>query len=365
MIEIPQHPRILLIVLRRLGDVLLTTPLLHSLRRGLTPASLDVLVFRGTEGMLAGNPDVSAVLTISQRPSWRETGALAHLLWRRYDLAVSTQTGDRPLLFAWLAGRRRVGLIPASGSGAWWKRRILQAAIFADGESHRVPELMRLAQLLGLGTEGELVCPAAAPLPPLQIAGRYAVLHASPMFRFRRWTPDGWRALAAALADRGLAVVATGGPDPTERAYLDELWGPQTNIVRVDGRLDWQQLTMLLRGASVYVGPDTSMTHLAAAAGCPTIALYGPASPHRIGPWPVGGLDAMWRAADRIQQRNNVWVVQNPLPCLPCEKLGCEGHLLSYSRCLDELTVDQVLTAVDQALGKSKRRTTMPLAPPQ
>jgi heptosyltransferase III len=43
-------------------------------------------------------------------------------------------------------------------------------------------------------------------------------------------------------------------------------------------------------------------------------------------------------------------VVQNPQPCLPCEKLGCEGHLGSFSRCLDELTSGQVLAAIDQAL---------------
>jgi heptosyltransferase-3 len=94
------------------------------------------------------------------------------------------------------------------------------------------------------------------------------------------------------------------------------------------------------------------MTHLAAGSGCPTIALYGPTSPRLIGPWPVGGLVEPWDHAGTIQRRGNVWVVQNPLPCLPCEKLGCEGHLDSFSRCLDELSAAAVLTAVDQALGR-------------
>jgi heptosyltransferase-3 len=360
--QIPHHPRILVIVLRRLGDVLLTTPLLRALRRGLEPACLDVLTFSGTEGMLAGNPDVSAVITVPQHPSWREMGALARRLRRSYDLAVSTQAGDRPTLFAWLAGRERLGLVPASGSSAWWKRKVLHRAVAGDGENHRVPELMRLVQALGpperpdLRATPELVCPAPAPLPPAFLSDRpYAVLHANPMFRFRRWTQQGWHALAQALAERGLTVVATGGPDPQERAYLDDLWGADPKVVRADGQLSWQQLTTLLRGAAVYVGPDTSMTHLAAAAGCPTVALYGPASPHRIGPWPVGGLAEMWRPAGHIQHRGNVWVVQNPLPCLPCERLGCEGHLQSFSRCLDELAPGAVLMAVDQALGIRSR----------
>ena len=112
-------------------------------------------------------------------------------------------------------------------------------------------------------------------------------------------------------------------------------------------------LAALLAGAAAYVGPDTSITHLAAASGCPTVALYGPTSPRLIGPWPVGGLAQPWDHAGTIQHRGNVWVVQNPLPCLPCEKLGCEGHLDSRSQCLDELSVAQVLVAVDQALNRT------------
>ena len=78
---------------------------------------------------------------------------------------------------------------------------------------------------------------------------------------------------------------------PAERAYVDGSVGPaDPPVVRERGRLDWAGLTALLRGAAVYVGPDTSMTHLAAGSGCPTIALYGPTSPRLIGPWPVGGL---------------------------------------------------------------------------
>ena len=107
--------------------------------------------------------------------------------------------------------------------------------------------------------------------------------------------------------------------------------------MRLDGKLEWPELTAAIRGAQVYVGPDTAITHLAAATGAPTVALYGPTDPRLWGPWPVGGLDRPWDAAGTIQQRGNVWLVQNPLPCLPCQLEGCERRLDSYSRCLDEL----------------------------
>jgi len=122
-------------------------------------------------------------------------------------------------------------------------------------------------------------------------------------------------------------------------------------VVRLDGKLDWPELTALIAGARVYIGPDTAITHLAAAAGAPTVALYGPTDPRLWGPWPCGGLEPSWQASGTIQRRGNVWLVQNPLPCLPCQLEGCERRLDSHSQCLDELTVEQVLAAVDQALA--------------
>lgn len=345
------RPRILVITLRRLGDVLLTTPLIRSLKAGFPGSTVDVLVFRGTEGMLQGNHDVGTVISMPQHPSAGETLALLRRLWRRYDLAVPTHTGDRPTLFAWAAGRHRVGFVAAADSARWLKRRVFHGQVTAQPQNHRVFELLRLADVLGVDRQNEIVCPANGGAEQRVWAGRYAVLHASPMFRIRRWTEGGWRALARALAERGLAVIATGGPDPAEKEYLDRIWSyVSPAVTRLDGSLAWPELTELLRGAAVYVGPDTSITHLAAAAGTPTVALYGPASPSLIGPWPVGGLQQPWAPANTIQHQGNVWIVQNPLPCMPCDKLGCEGHLQSHSRCLDELSARQVLLAVDQAL---------------
>ncbi|MCC6779577.1 MAG: glycosyltransferase family 9 protein [Hyphomicrobiales bacterium] len=346
--------RILVITLRRLGDVLLTTPLIRSLKQGVEGSSVAALVFRGTEGVLVGNADLDEVIVMPHRPTGVEMAALIRRLWRRYDLAVPTQVGDRPIFFAWIAGRQRLGFVPEQpGPARWWKANVLQQALPAAPTNHRVLELLRLVQPLGLEACTEVVCPAGPASTRWMPTGRYAVLHPNPMHRVRRWTDAGWRALAAALTARGLAVVTTGGADPAERTYLDQVWQQSGSMVaRLDGCLDWPSLAQVLRGAAVYVGPDTSVTHLAAAAGCPTVALFGPVSPSLIGPWPVGGLDTVWRRAAAIQRKGNVWIVQNPLPCMPCDRLGCEGHLESYSRCLDEMSVQSVLRAVDEALHR-------------
>jgi heptosyltransferase III len=351
-IELPPEPRVLVVAMRRLGDVLLTTPLIRSVKQAFPKASIDALVFAGTEGILSGNPDLAGIIAVGERSSLRSSLGLLWRIGRRYDLALSTQTGDRPTALACFAGRRSAGPLEAEKLSATIKRFALSRSYVTERGQHRIVDLSRLAELLGIPACNEIVCPRGEVRSGLLPTHPYAVLHAAPMFRIRRWTEEGWRALARVLAGRGLAVAATGGSNPAERDYLDSLWrGLDPPIVRVDGVLSWPELTVLLRHAAVYVGPDTSMTHLAAAAGAPTVALYGPASPSLMGPWPLGGLPTPWARAGTIQHRGNVWVVQNPLSCMPCDKLGCEGHLDSYSRCLDELSVQQVLRAVDAALA--------------
>jgi heptosyltransferase-3 len=314
-----------------------------------------MLVFKGTEGVLAGNPDIDRIETIGPRASITEHAALLVRIARRYDLAIASHVGDRPVGLAFAAGSRRAALVPGQGGGAWWKRRAVQVAVPAESGTHRVTELMRLAQALGFEPHAEIVCPQSAGSQSSPRRGRYAVLHPNPMFRYRRWTDTGWRSLALALARRGLSIAVTGGPDAAERAYLDSLWDGMP-VERLDGRLDWPQLTDLLRGAAIYVGADTSVTHLAAASGCPTVALFGPTDPRLWGPWPAGGLDRMWQPTGAVQQRGNVFLVQHALPCTPCQREGCERRLDSPSACLDGLSVAQVLAAVDRALQGGMRR---------
>ena len=350
--DLPDRPKILVIALRRLGDVLLTTPLIRSLRRAWPQADIDALVFADSAGILDGNPDLNRVVTMPERPTFAQSLTLAARLWRRYALAVSTQSGDRPIFFAFLAGRRRVGPVD-DRLGDRLKRLALHRSVPATmdgGRMHRVDEVLLLADAVGITRVSDVVAPMSATRPTDAPSGPYAVVHAAPMYRYKSWTLEAWRQLAAALTERGLTIVATGGPAERERSYLDELWQGRESVVRLDGKISWPEISALLSEARVYVGPDTSVTHLAAAIGCPTVAIYGPTDPRRWGPWPLGGLDRPWDPAGRIQRRGNVWLVQNPLPCLPCQQEGCDRHLLSYSQCLDELSASQVLAAVDQAL---------------
>ena len=349
-LDLPPRPRILIVALRRLGDVLLTTPLIRSVRRAFADATVDVLVFADTAGILEGNPDVDHCLTLPTRARVAESLAMATRLWRRYDLAIATQAGDRPTLYAALAGRRRAGMVEPRFIGTL-KRLLLDRALPLVAGAHRVEEMLALARLIGVAPVPEIVPPRPGVLPDA-LPAAYAVLHAAPMYVYKSWTGAGWRALARHLGARGLGVIATGGPAAAERAYLDAVFAGLPAVRRLDAALSWSALTALLARARVFVGPDTSVTHLAAAAGCPVVALFGPTDPRLWAPWPAGGLTMPWAPSAAVQMRGNVRLLQHPMPCQPCQEEGCLRRLDSYSLCLDRLSPQAVIAAVDAALAQ-------------
>ena len=348
--------KILVLALRRLGDVLLATPLIRSLRRAYSEATIDVMVYAGQEGMLEGNPDCSTVIGVAPYPDWAGYARLLRRRWRRYDLALTTQTNDRSHVYAWLFAGRRVGLVPDPRWSSAWKRISCSAhAVLDDMNTHTVMQNLVLADLLGIARHYEVV-PPQTEQPPALPRAPYAVLHPYPKFNYKQWTREGWASLMAWLRAQGLGIVLSGGPETQEKAYNAAL-ASTGGVVNLTGRLRLGELSALYRGARIFVGPDTSATHIAAACGVPTLALFGPTNPVKWGPWPAGfaGANPYQRRARPWQQVGNVILLQGVQPadlgrCLPCHLEGCERHIRSFSRCLTEMPLDPVRAAATELL---------------
>ena len=352
---------VLVIVTRRIGDVLLATPLMHSLKRVWPDATIDALVFEGTGGVLAGNGDLREVITIAERPTIAAHAALLARLWRRYDLAVSVIPGDRPTLYAWWAGKRRAGTLLPDRKSAW-KRRLLHHWVpFDDLDTHTVRMNLRVAEPLGIEPVAEVTitwCEAdkanvAAIIPAVAKEQRFAMLHAFPMYAYKQWHDAGWTALAAALAARDMSIVLVGGPSADERAHAERLMRslPQ-GTVNVVGRLNLSEVGYLASRAALYVGIDTAVTHLAAATGVPVVALFGPSNPVKWGPWPRGFEASRnpWKRCGS-QTVGNVTLIQGTGTCVPCMLEGCDRKLASQSDCLQQLPARRVIEAAEKIAG--------------
>ncbi len=334
--------RVLVIVTRRIGDVLLATPLIRSLKQAWPDAQIEALVFDGTQGVLLGNPDLHAVHTVPERPCFLQHAALILRLIKRYDLALSLLPGDRPTLYAWLAGRRRIGLL-LDQQGQRWKQMLLDQWAPLDAvNTHTVRSYLALADVLDItAIPDALVSWRPEDMTAVdallgKTCGALAVLHPYPKFRYKMWHQQGWIEVARWLLDNGIRVALTGGPGADERAYVDAIAKQlPEGVINTAGKLTLGGTAALLTRAQFYVGPDTAVTHMAAATGVPTIALFGPSEPVKWGPWPKGhpANTNPWRRLGD-QRVGNVQLVQGRAGCVPCGHEGCERHIGSASDCL-------------------------------
>jgi heptosyltransferase-3 len=356
---------ILVVCTRQIGDVLLTTPLIRAAKARWPAASIDVLGFAGTLGMLRGNPDVHATIEVGPGSGWRESWPLVRRLWRRYDLALVAQHSDRAHLYAFVASPLRAGLVPRRGGR--WKRRLLAHAVEVGGDRGEVHAVTEKVRLLDPWREApvrtEVVPPPPAPLPgDLESVLRpgHVVVHAPSMWRYKQWPVDHFRTVIAALLADGRQVVLTGGSAAADRAVtarLSALAAPPA-LLDAAGRLDLNQTTRLLQGAALYIGPDTSITHLAAACGVSVVAAFGPTNPQRWGPWPARAPSEQpyVRRAQR-QRVGRVIVLQGPDlpsgPCVPCGRAGCEDHNASRSHCLEHIEPERVIAEARALLANA------------
>lgn len=351
--------RILVVVTLRVGDVLLTTPLMRSLRRAWPQAHITALVFAGTDGIIKNNPDVDDIITVSRRPSFIEHLRLLWRLWRRYDLAISTMTNDRATLYARIAGKHAVGALDAGVKHEWKRKLLSQYSETEIVSTHTVLNYLRLADLVGVrrcyevvvGWQAANIAAVRSAIPFDMEVQPYVVLHAYPMYVYKAWKKEAWVELASWLKQNGMRIVLTGGNDAMEVANVKAMQRLMpSDTVNVAGELSFSEVAYLLSKARAYVGPDTVVTHLAAAVGTPTVALFGPSNPVKWGPWPKGydKDEEPYRMVGTHQHVGNVVLLQGGGDCVPCMEEGCDRHINSLSRCLQELPPSRVIVAISE-----------------
>ena len=229
-----------------------TTPLIRSLKRAWPDAAIDALVFAGTEGILAGNPDLDDVVTMPARPSAGESAraaaqAVAPLRSRALD------PERRPADLLRLGGRppqRRASSMP-TGSTARVKRRALDdRGADRAGAASRARGAAPRARRSASRRSPRSCAPHGATRRGIAPTRPYAVIHAAPMFRYKRWTERGLaRARGRRLPRAGFAVVATGGPEASERAISTRSGRRAPEVARLDGALSWPRACRAARAA--------------------------------------------------------------------------------------------------------------------
>jgi len=353
-IDLAGLERVLVIKLRHLGDVLLTSPLFTVLKNHAPHLEIDALVYRDTADMLSGHPAIRHLHTIDKAAreggvlhrAGAEVNLLRTLRARRYDLVIHLTEHPRGAWITRLTGARYG--VARQRPGRFWRGSFTHLYPWLAGNRRHTVELhldalrrigvqpapheRALTFVPGVDAEGE----ANTLLGQVGLeAGRFVVFHPGSRWWFKTWPAALAVRLLQALHGAGWRVAVTAAPDAQELAFvqavLEQAGVPVANLA---GRLSLKALGAVLGRARLFIGMDSAPMHMAAAMGTPTIALFGPSGEVEWGPWQVP-----------------CRVLTSPHPCRPCGQDGCGGG--KVSECLAAIRPEAVLAAAEELIGRA------------
>jgi ADP-heptose:LPS heptosyltransferase len=251
--------RILFVTANRLGDAVLSTGLLDYLIRTYPGSHITVACGPVAAGIFLRMPQLDRIIVVEKQPFGRHwLGLWSKTVARRWDLVVDI----RGSALSWLVPTRRRAVM-ASGSG---------------------PKTVQLARVLGL---------QEAPLPvvwysaedsaraTLLLPSDRPVIALAPTANWPRkvWPAERFIALFNRLSEThiaGAVPAVIAGPGETEALMAKPLMQALPNAIDLVGRLNLPEIAALLTRVRLFVGNDSGLMHLAAAAGAPTLGLFGP-----------------------------------------------------------------------------------------
>ena len=307
--SIPQ--RIVLILPCCIGDVVLATATLMALRRAYPQAHITWAVGTWSKGVIEQHPLLDAILDTGSRalPVKSISGFYSFVRQLRaghFDLALSLVRSPLMSAAVALSGIPHRAGLDSAGRGFGYNSR---AAINPNQPRHEADIYLDVPRALGLDVTG---CSANVPITPENLASVNAILAQaaipSPFIVInptggrnpgmtmdsKRWPPDHFAQLANRLGSLlKVKIVLVGGPNDGDivNAVAQNLQQPHLSLV---GQINFGQMAALAHLSQLYIGNDTGMTHLAAAAGARTVMILGPSDPQRYAPFTPNTL-ALWK----------------------------------------------------------------------
>lgn len=344
----PQFSRILLTRMKFIGDVVLTTPVIRSVRSAFPDAYIAYMGEKNAVSLLEHNPYLNEIIPFDfSKPALMEQPRVAWLLHaRRFGLAIDLFNNPRSALLTRATGARvRVGL-ERKGRGALYTRHVRDdgkpktavefhnqfiRAVGIEPSAHR-PEIFltddekREARiyLQWLDYEDR----------PLDMTKPVVGLHPGATWPAKRWSAERFAALADLLtAKLGAQVIVTAGPNDDEA--VARMLKHSFTSVKVLRNLPLRQLAAVLAHCSAYVANDNGTMHIAAAVGTPTVGIFGP------------GEENIWFPYAHDEGHA---ALRRDVPCHPCHLDFCNREGDGYMECMRLLAVDDVFDAVRNAL---------------
>ncbi len=349
--KMPEVENILIVKLSSIGDVVHSLPFLEVIKEKFPNVRIDWLVEEASSQILEGHTALDRVI-VSRRKAWQKKlknvaewlsvsreaiGFLKEVREIKYDLVVDLQGLLKSGILVGLSrGKRKIGMAGAREGGGLF---LNEPPVPVDYDQHAVDRYLEVAKSLACcHSSWKGAIPVLEPdMGEIKAfihrngLGKTPLVAVNPMARWKTklWEPESFAALADRLFDElSCRIVFTGSEQ--DRAVIKDISAMmKEKPLNLAGRTSLKELAYLYAACSVLVTTDTGPMHIAAAMGCPVVALFGPTDPRRTGPYGLGHE-----------------VIRADVECSPCFKKKCD-----HMTCMKQITVERCFETVKDILS--------------
>jgi len=301
-LKLPDAPRLLITRTDRIGDLVLTTPLLKALREKFPKAWIALVVFLEHREIVQGNPFLDEVILYDkkgkERGLWGQGCFSQKLRSKKFDAVVHAHGTNRMHLAAWLAGIPvRIGY----DRRAPWALTHAHAYNKKEGKKQEAEYLFELLGLLGVNPPQEIA--TFFPVPDRSVRSfeylrlfhkipgdlPWIVLNPSASDGTKMWPSERFAELVTRLQKDRPSVFLTIGTLKDRPIAQRLIQNTSVPVFDLSGKLSLGQLGALLKRSALLVSNDSGPVHIATAVGTPVVSIFGRyeagLGPQRWQPW--------------------------------------------------------------------------------
>lgn len=343
--------KILIIRAGMLGDVLMSTPLVSSIRKRHSKAEIHYLVGEWSKSALQGNKDIDRLVTfddsiIFERRFFKVLGLIKRLRKERFDLCIVLDKSYLWNIFAFLTGSKtRIGF------NRGWEGFLNNKNVDFDGSKYELDYYIELARLMGIKPDNDIkLIPsksdekfAESAIKKYHLKNKILIGIAPGGARnpgqemaVKRWPKERYSELINKLSkNKQIAVILFGGKEDISLAG-DIINKAKGSIINLTGKSTIPESAALIKRCRLFITHDSGLMHLAAAVKTPVIALFGPTPSIRFAP------------------KGSV-VIKSHLKCSPCYDMYGNYKKCEKAKCMESITVNEVESAINSILNKKAR----------
>ncbi|MGB5219277.1 MAG: putative lipopolysaccharide heptosyltransferase III [Smithella sp.] len=339
-------PRILVIKLRYLGDVLLTTPVFDALRSRFPDAFIAAAVNKGTEDMLTRHPAIDRIFTVERGSNFlsdlqKQFRLIKEIRNDKFDMVLDLTWNERAAVLAYMSGAKRRLSYKMERKKGLNLSLLFTDLIEIEKNLHIVKKHLEMTKALECflpsakptiywSPQDQSTCEAILKNNGVSDNLPYVVLHPSSNALYKVWTAEGYAAICDYLLKKwAILTILICGNDAEELRLNRAICAlAKSRPLNLGGQLSLKQTAVLLSKSVLFIGIDSGPMHIATAVNTAVVAIFGPSRSWRWGPWGEGHE-----------------IIQKDWPCVPCGEKGCDGT--GRSRCLDELSVEEVTAVLE------------------